>query len=107
MHELQHVLDKAGDGQRLARRLLSIGVQPTKQPAEVASATEAAAQPAKNLPWSDETLRAGRVAIKRSNAALERALRRQSKGGDAATLDHLRVLAPGVDSYLSDVLGDY
>lgn len=89
MHELQNVLDQAGDGQRLARRLLSIGVQAPQRG---------------SAPWSEETLRAGRVAIKRSNAALERALRRESRGGDEATLDHLRVLAPGVDSYLADVL---
>ena len=89
MHELQSVLDQAGDGQRLARRLLSLGVQPQRESA-----------------WSDETLRAGRVAIKRSNAALERALRRESRGGDEATLDRLRVLAPGVDSYLADVLDE-
>ena len=117
MHELQAVLDQAGDGQRLARRLLSVGVEP-----------HAGSQK------SEQQLRAGKAAISRSTAALERVLRRDSSPrrgssvGDsenyrppresmdqlspasvraAATAQRrraagLRVLAPDIDSYLEE-----
>ena len=104
MQELQTVLDQAGDGQRLAKRLLSVGVEPS------------AAR-------SEQQLRVGRAAILRSTAALEKALQRDTsprRGSGAfgrenddgrATSDEstvrmrrsgLRVLEPGIDSYLEE-----
>ena len=107
MHELQTVLDQAGDGQRLARRLLSVGVEPH------------------DAPKSEQSIRVGRAAIERSTAALERALRREtsprrseaaareaadererhSSSARRASAVHragLRVLGPGIDSYLEE-----
>ena len=88
MREVKHVLSESGDGKRLVR-LLSLGV---------------------NAP-SEDALRAGRDSIRRSNEALERALRRESKAFSPSvgeeTLKHVtRVLSPGIDSYLADVLYD-
>lgn len=57
MNELHFVLENAGGGQRWAQQLLSIGVEPHA--------------------WSDKSIRA----VRRSSAALERALRRESRGG--------------------------
>jgi len=59
MQELQTVLEQAGDGQRLAKRLLQVGVEPGEG-------------------RSEQQIRAGRKAISRSTAALERAIRRDA-----------------------------
>ena len=108
MQELQTVLDQAGDGQRLAKRLLSVGVEPSSAK-------------------SEQQLRVGRAAILRSTAALEKALRRETsprRGSDASEegeprrtsipepsvharprtglVTGLRVLEPGIDSYLEE-----
>ena len=104
MHELQTVLDNAGDCRRWARRLQSIGVEPHV--------------------WSEQNLGA---VVRRGSTALERALRRESKGSQEGSpashasprlssspalraspahgrSPHMRVLSPAVDAYLSDVL---
>jgi hypothetical protein len=63
MHELYSVLEQARDGQRLAKRLLVVGVEPH-------SVHDAAR--------AEQQLRVGCQAILRSSATLERALRRDS-----------------------------
>ena len=71
MQELQAVLDSAGDGQRLAKRLLAVGTDPKKGNVE-------------------GQMRAGRAAINRSTAALERALKRDQSPRRAASAERRR-----------------
>jgi len=79
MDELQHVLENLGDGQKWARRLLSLGLEPQ----EVAHLG----------PFHP-----------RCQATLEKALERSSPAA-VQSKPRVRVLSPGVDSYLADVLG--
>jgi hypothetical protein len=78
MDELQHVLDNLGDGQKWAKRLLSLGLEP---------------QDVAHLgPFHP-----------RCQKTLEKALQRSSPSAKSP-VSRMRVLSPGVDSYLEDVL---
>lgn len=96
MTELQDIMNSASDGKRWARGLRSIGVDPNT--------------------WSEGKMRS----VRRSCESLERALEKQAqrkqkqaeKGAAAAGLTpstaprkaEVRVLAPGIDSWLEEVL---
>jgi hypothetical protein len=92
MDELQHVLDNLGDGQKWAKRLLSLGLEP---------------QDVAHLgPFHPRCQKTLEKALQRSSPpakSLEKALQRSSPPAKSP-VTRMRVLSPGFDSYLEDAL---